>query len=55
MINFPAIASAALNVAESLLAEWLPGGKREGHEWKSINPTRADRRAGPRPGAAAAR
>lgn len=46
MINFPAIASAALNVAESLLAEWLPGGKREGHEWKSINPTRADRRAG---------
>lgn len=46
MINFPAIAAAALNVAESLLAEWLPGGKREGHEWKSINPTRADRRAG---------
>lgn len=46
MIDFSAIASAALGLAESLLAEWLPSGKRDGHEWKSVNPTRADRSAG---------
>ncbi|WP_239253341.1 VapE domain-containing protein [Candidatus Nitrotoga sp. M5] len=25
---------------------WLPGGRREGHEYKSLNPVRADRKVG---------
>jgi hypothetical protein len=29
-----------------LLARWLPEGRREGHEWVALNPTRADRHAG---------
>lgn len=41
-LPFAAIAAAALNQAESLAAEWLPGGRREGPEWKALNPTRAD-------------
>ena len=45
-IDFSAIAGAALNRAEQLLSEWLPTGKREGHEWKSVNPTRSDQSAG---------
>ncbi len=28
--------------AESLVTQWLPAGKREGHEWVARNPTRAD-------------
>ncbi len=45
-IDFAAVAAAALQAAESLLREWLPHGHREGHEWKSLNPTRADSRVG---------
>ncbi len=45
-IDFSAIAAAALGRAELLLGEWLPSGKRNGHEWQSVNPTRADRSAG---------
>jgi len=45
-LPFAAIAAAALNQAESLVAEWLPGGRREGPEWKSLNPTRADGKIG---------
>lgn len=33
-VDFAAIAAAALSRAESLVAQWLPAGKREGHEWK---------------------
>lgn len=33
-LDFEAIASAALLHAERLVASWLPGGKRDGHEWK---------------------
>ena len=45
-IDFKALAETALDHAEQLLAEWLPQGRRDGHEWKSVNPTRADNSAG---------
>ena len=41
-IDFSNISQAALNAAETLLAGWLPNGKRDGHEYKALNPTRAD-------------
>ncbi|MDR0770736.1 MAG: hypothetical protein LBE75_06010 [Burkholderiales bacterium] len=46
MFDFKRIADAARASAETLLAEWLPHGRRDGHEWKSLNPTRADTREG---------
>ena len=33
MIDFPAIAQAALDRAETLVSQWLPAGRRNGHEW----------------------
>lgn len=45
-IDFRSINSAALAVLPSLLMRWLPGGRREGHEWVALNPKRADRRPG---------
>ncbi len=45
-INFDSIAHQALTRIESLLAEWLPDGKREGREYTACNPTRADNRPG---------
>lgn len=45
-IQFKLLAEAALARVESLLAQWLPDGKRVGHEWKALNPTRADGRPG---------
>jgi len=45
-LPFAAIATAALARAESLLPEWLPGGRREGPEWKALNPMRADAKIG---------
>ena len=45
-IDFARIADAALGRAEQLLAVWLPQGRREGHEWKSVNPMRSDRSEG---------
>lgn len=45
-IDFERIASTALSHAEQLLSAWLRDGKRDGHEWKSLNPMRADRSAG---------
>lgn len=41
-INFQAISDRALASLESLLAQWLPDGKREGREYKALNPKRAD-------------
>lgn len=32
--------------ADALLQRWLPSGRREGGEWVSINPMRADSRPG---------
>lgn len=45
-LPFAAIAAAALRQAESLVAEWLPGGQKVGQEWKALNPTRADGKIG---------
>lgn len=43
---YAAIAQMALACAESLLNNWLPSGKRQGYEYKSINPLRADSKVG---------
>ena len=45
-LPFAAIAAAALSQSSSLVAEWLPDGRREGPEWKALNPTRADGKIG---------
>ncbi|MBS1198138.1 MAG: virulence-associated family protein [Proteobacteria bacterium] len=45
-IDFEQIARAALNDVNALLMDWLPNGNKAGPEWKSVNPTRSDRRAG---------
>ncbi|MBX3631160.1 MAG: hypothetical protein KF908_14900 [Nitrosomonas sp.] len=36
------IAAHALSGMDSILAHWLPGGKREGHEYLPLNPKRGD-------------
>ena len=41
-IDFAGIAAQVLGFSESFLAEELPDGKREGHEWCALNPRRAD-------------
>src|SRR5205085_4293463 len=33
-IDFPALAAELLARAEQLAAEWLPGGRRDGAEWR---------------------
>jgi hypothetical protein len=45
-MDFQAATAAALPHLEALVKRWLPGGKRQGHEWVSRNPTRADRKPG---------
>lgn len=45
-VDFRRIAEAALGSLPRLVEEWLPGGRREGREYKAINPTRADSRIG---------
>ncbi|MCB1393701.1 hypothetical protein [Nitrobacter sp.] len=45
-IDFARVNRAALLVLPSLLARWLPGGRREEREYVARNPRRADRTAG---------
>jgi len=45
-IDFALIGSAAQRDLTALLERWLPNGRREGHEWVALNPTRKDRRLG---------
>lgn len=45
-LDFKTVADAALNAADNLLAEWLPGGRYRGHEYFALNPTRADKHLG---------
>ena len=45
-IPFAEIARHALMSSETLLSRWLPGGKRQGHEYKVTNPLRADNKVG---------
>lgn len=42
MSRIKEVAAAALKQAERVLQQWLPDGKRQGGEWVSLNPTRAD-------------
>lgn len=46
MIDFNAINGAALAALPSILARWLPGGRRQGAEYVVRNPKRADSRPG---------
>lgn len=45
-IDFKSIASAALSRSETLLRQWLPGGKLDGREYVALNPLRADAKPG---------
>lgn len=45
-INFGLISSEALSRWNHLLPQWLFGGKLDGHEFKALNPTRADSKVG---------
>ncbi|OPH81914.1 hypothetical protein [Nitrobacter vulgaris] len=45
-IDFVRVNMAALSALPSLLARWLPCGRREGREYIARNPRRADRTAG---------
>jgi putative DNA primase/helicase len=45
-VDFKQIAAAALASIDTLLNTWLPDGRRDGHEFKARNPTRADNKAG---------
>ena len=44
--SFKEVAAVALSQAESLVPDWLPGGKQHGSEYVSKNPTRQDAAAG---------
>src|SRR4051812_30722944 len=46
MGDFDTVAAAALPPLPVLVSRWLPGGRREGNEWVSLNPRRGDRRPG---------
>ena len=40
------VAAAALGSIDTVLNHWLPGGKREGHEYLPLNPKRSDSKPG---------
>lgn len=44
--NFNDIKAAALSNIDSVLNHWAPGGKRQGHEYIALNPTRSDSKPG---------
>ncbi len=44
--DFKRINAAALSSIERILSNWLPDGKRHGHEYQAINPTRPDSKLG---------
>jgi hypothetical protein len=45
-LNFRDINAAALATLPTLLARWLPDGRREGNEYVARNPRRPDRHPG---------
>ena len=45
-IDFAAINAAALSALPSLVRQWLPNGRMEGHEYIAKNPRRADKTLG---------
>lgn len=46
MIDFKKINEAALSNLQTLLNNWLPGGRIEGADYVALNPTRSDKEAG---------
>jgi hypothetical protein len=42
-IAYRRIAEAARANADGIVRQWLPKGKRIGHEWAALNPRRDDR------------
>lgn len=44
--NIKQVAQAALTSIDSVLHHWCPGGKRQGHEYVVLNPTRHDHQVG---------
>ncbi|WP_458789589.1 hypothetical protein [Yoonia sp. MH D7] len=45
-VKFAAVNAVCLPRLPSLVAQWLPEGRLQGHDWVALNPTRADRHAG---------
>ncbi len=45
-IDFEALNRGAIVALPSLLARWLPDGRRQGHEWVARNPKRVDKHPG---------
>jgi hypothetical protein len=45
-VDFDAVNRAAMPSLPALVGRWLPNGKRQGNEWVSLNPNRADSRLG---------
>lgn len=46
MADIKQIAQAALSSIDNVLNHWCAGGKRQGHEYVTLNPTRSDNKAG---------
>lgn len=46
MADFEQIKRASLASIESVLSRWCPDGKRQGHEYLPVNPTRSDSKPG---------
>lgn len=46
LLDFKEIADSALGYVDGLLAEWLPSGKYDHHEYVALNPMRADKNLG---------
>lgn len=44
--DFERIIAAALSGIDAVLSHWLPGGKRQGHEYLPLNPRRSDSKPG---------
>lgn len=45
-VDFAAVKAASVGAVESLVRQWLPHGKKVGHEWSATNPTRGDTKPG---------
>ena len=45
-IDFPSLAQQLLRQSDSLLRDWLPHGRVEGHEYVALNPLRQDKHLG---------
>lgn len=44
-LDFELVKQRALDRAEEVCSHWAPDGKRNGHEWVALNPTRSDKTA----------